>query len=185
MRLSGVATRVLIVVGWLGMLLALACGHHQLTQSAAMQSQSLQVNSAAASLEEGAPRESLKAHGAESEFVNQMKKMEFHKGLNTSYKRAEPIPQLRCLEGCDNYEPSMVQCSNIKNDRNPKWQCEADLPRHLKFHKTTINCEAFTYLLLEGLFNDRIIERVAQGGKFHTSLGTEEWDCFGNRGLIR
>ncbi|XP_024357519.1 uncharacterized protein [Physcomitrium patens] len=105
MRLSGVATRVLIVVGWLGMLLALACGHHQLTQSAAMQSQSLQVNSAAASLEEGAPRESLKAHGAESEFVNQMKKMEFHKGLNTSYKRAEPIPQLRCLEGCDNYEP--------------------------------------------------------------------------------
>nr|PNR32624.1 hypothetical protein PHYPA_024566 [Physcomitrium patens] len=143
MRLSGVATRVLIVVGWLGMLLALACGHHQLTQSAAMQSQSLQVNSAAASLEEGAPRESLKAHGAESEFVNQMKKMEFHKGLNTSYKRAEPIPQLRCLEGCDNYEPSMVQCSNIKNDRNPKWQCEADLPRHLKFHKTTINCEGF------------------------------------------
>ena len=38
--------------------------------------------------------------------ISKLKHMEFHQGQDTTYKRSSPIPQLRCIKGCE-YEVGM------------------------------------------------------------------------------
>eukprot|EP00899_Mesostigma_viride_P021604 jgi/Mesvir1/29445/Mv23024-RA.2 len=39
-----------------------------------------------------------------------------------------------------------VQCRNVGSDgRDIQWKCEADLPRHLRFAKTEVTCEGYSY----------------------------------------
>ncbi|KAG0609739.1 hypothetical protein M758_7G010500 [Ceratodon purpureus] len=73
--------------------------------------------------------------------LSKLGQMQFHRGQDTTYKRSSPIPQLRCVKGCE-FEPAVVHCTNVKPRENKsKWRCETDLPRHLKFDETTIICE--------------------------------------------
>lgn len=38
--------------------------------------------------------------------MSKLGQMQFHRGQDTTYKRSSPIPQLRCVKGCE-FEPGM------------------------------------------------------------------------------
>ena len=41
---------------------------------------------------------------ADSVPMSKLGQMQFHRGQDTTYKRSSPIPQLRCVKGCE-FEP--------------------------------------------------------------------------------
>eukprot|EP00898_Chlorokybus_atmophyticus_P000085 jgi/Chlat1/1077/Chrsp110S01570 len=69
--------------------------------------------------------------------IDDVKALTLRRGEYTASRRTAPVPQLKCLQGCE-YEPDVVQCTNVGSDgRNAQWRCEADLPSHLRFSSTT------------------------------------------------
>lgn len=67
-----------------------------------------------------------------------------YKGQRTASRRPHgSAPQLKCVGRCE-FEPGVVRCNNVAVDGpDVQWECEADLPAHLKFGRTEVVCEGF------------------------------------------
>jgi hypothetical protein len=55
------------------------------------------------------------------------------------------FPQLQCTSGCSNQDfVDAVQCKNVGSDGiDVNWECQAQLPPHLKLSNTYVVCESF------------------------------------------
>jgi hypothetical protein len=64
----------------------------------------------------------------------------------TTARRSSPIPQMKCSGDNCQYAPSSAMCKNIGLDgHDVVWQCEAPLPRGVKFGKVTVSCESYAH----------------------------------------
>lgn len=52
--------------------------------------------------------------------MSKLGQMKFHQGQDTTYKRSSPIPQLRCVKGCE-FEPCK-SCQFLSNFANAKFR---------------------------------------------------------------
>ena len=60
----------------------------------------------------------------------------------TNARRSSPVPQLTCKGGPCQYAPETAMCRNIGFDgQDVTWQCEAELPKGVKFGKVEVSCE--------------------------------------------
>ena len=60
----------------------------------------------------------------------------------TSARRSSPVPQLTCKGGPCQYAPESAMCRNVGFDgQDVTWQCEAELPKGVKFGKVEVSCE--------------------------------------------
>ncbi|KAE9993050.1 hypothetical protein EG327_006832 [Venturia inaequalis] len=71
------------------------------------------------------------------------------KGLQTSHRRVEPVPQLKCIGGSGkpHYEVDVMRCTNSGSgyDSNDvEWTCKASLPPEFKLGSTDVICEGYS-----------------------------------------
>jgi hypothetical protein len=74
----------------------------------------------------------------------------FKKGKQTTFRRIDPISQLKCVRGngCSypKFLPNVVQCVNMGSDGDDiQWKCSAEMESDFHFGETTVICEGFDY----------------------------------------
>ncbi|KAG0575289.1 hypothetical protein KC19_VG333900 [Ceratodon purpureus] len=108
--------------------------------------------------------------------LDEVKELHFQKGRETTYKRSPSLPQLRCTRGCE-FEPDIVRCKNVKpRGRSSRWQCETNLPTHLKIGKTDIICEGF--------HSDEDEEVLEGSCALQYTLTHAGWALYGHKGAM-
>ncbi|KLO15246.1 DUF1183-domain-containing protein [Schizopora paradoxa] len=74
-----------------------------------------------------------------------IQRLTLHKGAKTKGRRSHPIPQLKCVGECRNFEPEVVRCHNVGGEGTEiDWTCEADLPEKLRFGRIDVSCEGWS-----------------------------------------
>ena len=69
----------------------------------------------------------------------------FTGGEMTQSRRSSAIPQLSCKRGPCQYAPTSALCRNVGFDGSDvTWQCEAELPKGVRFGKVEVSCEGFS-----------------------------------------
>ncbi|EUC38132.1 hypothetical protein COCCADRAFT_1159 [Bipolaris zeicola 26-R-13] len=97
----------------------------------------------------------LAASGAEALRSDKVKlsniqSLTLRKGQQTSARRVDPIPQLKCIGGSARglYEPEIMRCKNSGSDYDEnsiQWTCTASLPEEFKLGSTDVICEGYDY----------------------------------------
>lgn len=83
-------------------------------------------------------------HGKNAMLLQDVSTLIFTKGEMTAARRSSAQPQLTCKGGKCQYAPESAMCRNIGFDGSDvTWQCEAELPKGLKFGKVEVSCEGF------------------------------------------
>ena len=81
-------------------------------------------------------------HGKNAMLLQDVSTLIFTKGEMTNARRSSPVPQLSCKGGPCQYAPQSAMCRNIGFDgQDVTWQCEAELPKGVKFGKVEVSCE--------------------------------------------
>ena len=81
-------------------------------------------------------------HGKNAMLLQDVSTLIFNKGELTNARRSSPVPQLTCKGGPCQYAPQSAMCRNIGFDGSDvTWQCEAELPKGVKFGKVEVSCE--------------------------------------------
>ncbi|KAI2487211.1 Transmembrane protein 66 [Pyrenophora tritici-repentis] len=113
--------------------------------------------------------------------LSNIQSLTLRKGLQTSARRVDPIPQLKCVGGSARglYEPEVMRCKNsgFDYDENSiQWTCTASLPEEFKLGSTDVICEGYDYpedpYILKGscgveyrlILTDRGREKYGKGG---------------------
>jgi hypothetical protein len=83
-----------------------------------------------------------------SVLLSKISSLTLRAGANTSARRGNPIPQLRCIGGNARglYEIDVLRCSNAGSDyddENVQWTCKASLPVDFKLGSTDVECEGY------------------------------------------
>jgi len=93
----------------------------------------------------------VSSYYGDSVLLEGVKAVTFKRGQLTNARRVSAIQQMRCVGGTarghTEYEPDVVQCTNVGNDGtgNIQWKCEAELDSSVRFGETTVNCEGYNY----------------------------------------
>jgi hypothetical protein len=76
--------------------------------------------------------------------LSDVKTLTFHKGLLTTSRRVEPVPQLSCLSGCE-FALDEAVCEQIPGALgDPSWICAANIPEGTAvFDKVSVSCEGW------------------------------------------
>ncbi|KAL6164740.1 hypothetical protein ACJQWK_09464 [Exserohilum turcicum] len=91
--------------------------------------------------------------------LSNIQSLTLRKGQQTSARRVDPIPQLKCIGGSARglYEPEVMRCKNSGSDYDEdsiQWTCTASLPEEFKLGSTDVICEGYDYpedpYILEG-----------------------------------
>ncbi|CBY00974.1 similar to transmembrane protein 66 precursor [Plenodomus lingam JN3] len=82
--------------------------------------------------------------------LKNIQSLTLRKGLQTSHRRVDPIPQLKCIGGSGRglYEIDVMRCKNSGSDydeNNIQWTCTASLPEEFKLGSTDVICEGYDY----------------------------------------
>jgi len=82
--------------------------------------------------------------------LSNIQSLTLRKGLQTSARRVDPIPQLKCVGGSARglYEPEVMRCKNSGSDYDEnsiQWTCTASLPEEFKLGSTDVICEGYDY----------------------------------------
>ena len=80
--------------------------------------------------------------------VENVKTLHFHKGKDTTYRRSSPMPQLRCLKGCE-FEPGITLATFVQLDmphHSVHWPYSVYERRHSSRISTTCFISGFNYL---------------------------------------
>jgi len=82
--------------------------------------------------------------------LRDVKVLTLHDGRMTTGRRADPVPQLVCVDGgaCRHtaLRPRVVQCYNQGHDgQSYQWKCEADLDASVRLGRVTVTCEGYSY----------------------------------------
>ncbi|CAA9958219.1 Transmembrane protein [Pyrenophora teres f. maculata] len=113
--------------------------------------------------------------------LSNIQSLTLRKGLQTSARRVDPIPQLKCVGGSARglYEPEVMRCKNSGSDYDEnsiQWTCTASLPEEFKLGSTDVICEGYDYpedpYILKGscgveyrlILTDRGREKYGKGG---------------------
>ena len=77
--------------------------------------------------------------------LSQILSLSFYKDKQTLSRRAQAIPQLKCIgKPCRLYQPEAVRCTNLGGAGSEfDWRCEADLPESLRFGRVEVSCEGW------------------------------------------
>lgn len=83
---------------------------------------------------------------SERVLLKNVRSLVFHAGRWTTARRSAPIAQMMCSGRHCSSAPSSMICRNIGTDNvDVIWQCEGDLPNHLRFVNTVVSCEGYDY----------------------------------------
>ncbi|KAH7087544.1 hypothetical protein FB567DRAFT_525199 [Paraphoma chrysanthemicola] len=82
--------------------------------------------------------------------LSNVQSLTLRKDLQTSHRRVEPIPQLKCIGGSARglYEVDVMRCKNAGADydeNNIQWTCTASLPEEFKLGSTDVICEGYDH----------------------------------------
>jgi len=71
----------------------------------------------------------------------------FQAGRYTTARRSSPVPQVHCVGGRCEYEPTSVICHNEGHDgTDVNWRCtDPEMPSQFKFGPVAVNCEGYEY----------------------------------------
>ncbi|KAF1839007.1 DUF1183-domain-containing protein [Decorospora gaudefroyi] len=82
--------------------------------------------------------------------LSNVQSLTLRKGQQTSARRVDPIPQLKCIGGSARglYEPEVMRCKNSGSDYDEnsiQWTCTASIPEEFKLGSTDVICEGYDY----------------------------------------
>lgn len=82
--------------------------------------------------------------------LTKIQSLTLRKGLQTSNRRVDAIPQLKCIGGSGRglYDIDVMRCKNSGSDydeNNVQWTCTASLPEEFKLGSTDVICEGYDY----------------------------------------
>ncbi|CAO2649462.1 Nn.00g068470.m01.CDS01 [Neocucurbitaria sp. VM-36] len=80
--------------------------------------------------------------------LSSVQSLTLRKGLSTSHRRVEAIPQLKCIGGSARglYDVDVMRCKNSGSDYDEnsiQWTCTASLPEEFKLGSTDVICEGY------------------------------------------
>ena len=78
--------------------------------------------------------------------ISNIETLVLNKGDMTTGRRSTPVPQLECLNNCNNI-PDIVICKNtgLSDNGDPVWDCQATLSEGIKFTRLDVTCEGYDY----------------------------------------
>ncbi|KAL0208487.1 hypothetical protein P9112_011074 [Eukaryota sp. TZLM1-RC] len=89
------------------------------------------------------------AFGTRKVLLTEVETLYFHAGKTTTYRNAEPIPQMRCVGGSARrlkHQPASAMCRNVGIDGNDVvWECSADVPSNTRLGRVEVSCEGWDY----------------------------------------
>jgi hypothetical protein len=82
--------------------------------------------------------------------LSNVQSLTLRKDQQTSARRVDPIPQLKCIGGSGRglFEPDVMRCKNSGSDYDEdsvQWTCTASLPEEFKLGSTDVICEGYDY----------------------------------------